>query len=165
MNDFTKAYMKGYKDGLAKQSTKCVEQSTEHVGEPVAWHEGRPPFPQDQEWFIAETIYGDKVVLRSLDDGRESKFTYKFTTADGTYMAEKNVKRWMQFPDCEYLPPDTTPQQRPSRSDIKPLTDERIDEIYFKSDLDIERQYNQLYAFVRAIEAAHGITSATDFKE
>ena len=45
----------------------------------------------------------------------------------------------------------TTPQQR------KPLTDEQIDEIYFKSDLDIERQYNQLYAFARAIEATHGI--------
>jgi hypothetical protein len=45
----------------------------------------------------------------------------------------------------------TPPQQR------KPLTDEQIDEIYFKSDLEIDRQYNQLYAFVRAIEAAHGI--------
>lgn len=35
----------------------------------------------------------------------------------------------------------------------KPLTDEEIDEVYFKSDLEIERQYNQLYAFARAIEA------------
>ena len=45
----------------------------------------------------------------------------------------------------------TTPQQR------KPLTSEQIDEIYFDSTLDIDRQYNQLYAFARAIEAAHGI--------
>ena len=54
--------------------------------------------------------------------------------------------------DKSYLPLYTTPQQR------KPLTDEQIDEIYFKSDLEIERQYRQLYGFVRAIEAAHGIT-------
>ena len=39
----------------------------------------------------------------------------------------------------------------------KPLTSEQIDEIYFDSTLDIDRQYNQLYAFARAIEAAHGI--------
>ena len=45
----------------------------------------------------------------------------------------------------------TTPQQR------KPLTSEQIDEIYFDSTLDIDRQYNQLYAFARALEAAHGI--------
>ena len=39
----------------------------------------------------------------------------------------------------------------------KPLTDEQIDEIYLNSDLDIGRQYNQLYEIARAIEAAHGI--------
>jgi hypothetical protein len=41
----------------------------------------------------------------------------------------------------------TTPQQR------KPLTSEQIDEIYYKSDLNIDDQYNQMYAFVKAIEA------------
>jgi len=39
----------------------------------------------------------------------------------------------------------------------KPLTNQQIDEIYFESTLDIDRQYNQLYAFARAIESAHGI--------
>ena len=39
----------------------------------------------------------------------------------------------------------------------KPLTDKQIDEIYFKSDLNIDDQYNQLYEFVKAIESAHGI--------
>ncbi len=75
------------------------------VQEPLTWHEGSPPFPQDQEWFIAETIYGDRVVLRSLDEGREHKGNYAFKTADQTYMKQEIVKRWMQFPDCEYLPP------------------------------------------------------------
>ena len=39
----------------------------------------------------------------------------------------------------------------------KPLTDKQIDEIYFKSDLNIDDQYHQMYAFVKAIESAHGI--------
>ncbi|WP_211243393.1 hypothetical protein [Chitiniphilus eburneus] len=73
--------------------------------QPLPWYEGSPPFPQDQEWFIAETIYGDRVVLRSLDEGREHRGNYAFKTADGTYMKAEIVKRWMQFPDCEYLPP------------------------------------------------------------
>lgn len=73
--------------------------------QPLTWYDGAPPFPQDQEWFIAETIYGDRVVLRSLDEGREHKGNYAFKTADGTYVKTEVVKRWMQFPDCEYIPP------------------------------------------------------------
>lgn len=72
---------------------------------PQTWYSGSPPFPQDQEWFIAETTFGDRVVLRSLDVGRERKGNYAFTTADGTYLKAELVKRWMQFPDCMYLPP------------------------------------------------------------
>jgi len=79
------------------------------VQEPLTWYEGAPPFPQDQEWFIAETIYDDRVVLRSLDEGREHKGSYAFRTADQTYMKQEIVKRWMQFPDCEYLPPASQP--------------------------------------------------------
>ncbi len=72
----------------------------------LVWHDGMPPFPQDQEWFIAETTHGDRVVLRSLDEGREHPNNYAFTTADHTYMKAELVKRWMQFPDCSYLPPE-----------------------------------------------------------
>ncbi len=72
---------------------------------PLTWYDGPPPFPQDQEWFIAETTYGDRVCLVSLDEGRGHKGNYAFKTADGTYIKEELVKRWMQFPDCEYLPP------------------------------------------------------------
>lgn len=81
------------------------------MGEPVAWREGYPPFPQDQEWFIAETTYGDRVVLRSLDEGREHKGNYAFKTADETHMKAEVVRKWMQFPDCEYLPPAARPAQ------------------------------------------------------
>jgi hypothetical protein len=84
-------------------------QPVQPVQEPLTWYDGAPPFPQDQEWFIAETIYGDRVVLRSLDEGREHKGSYAFRTADQTYMKQEIVKRWMQFPDCEYLPPAAQP--------------------------------------------------------
>ena len=39
----------------------------------------------------------------------------------------------------------------------KPLTDEQIDEIYFKSSLEVNSRCEDIYDFVRAIEAAHGI--------
>lgn len=63
------------------------------------WIDGEPPFPQKEEWFIAETIYGDRVVLRALEKGT----SYDYTTADKTYMMANNIKRWMQFPDGEYI--------------------------------------------------------------
>jgi hypothetical protein len=52
----------------------------------------------------------------------------------------------------EYTPLYTTPPQRPSRSDIKPLTDEEIYDMYNEPRSDAE-----MIAFARAIEAAHGI--------
>jgi hypothetical protein len=69
--------------------------------EPVAgiWHEGEPPHPWKQEWFIAETTYGDRVVLKSLPED----FTYDYKTADETYIKADRIKRWMQFPDSVYL--------------------------------------------------------------
>ena len=69
--------------------------------EPVAWIEGYPKDFYSEEWFIAITIYGDRVVLKALPEN----YSYDFTTADGTYMKKENVKRWMQFPDSEFLPP------------------------------------------------------------
>ena len=46
---------------------------------------------------------------------------------------------------------ETIPPQR------KPLTDEQIDEIYFKSSLEVDSRCEDIYDFARAIEAAHGI--------
>ena len=37
------------------------------------------------------------------------------------------------------------------------LTEKQIDDIYYKSNLNIDDQYNQMYEFVKAIELAHGI--------
>ena len=69
-------------------------------------HEGAPPHPWDTEWFIAITIYGDRVVLKELPD----EYTYDYTTADGTYMLKSNVAKWMQFPDSQFV--DYTARQK-----------------------------------------------------
>jgi len=64
------------------------------------WHEGEPPRPWRDEWFIAKTIRGDRVVLRSLPED----WTYDYTTADETYIMAKNIRCWMQFPDSQFNP-------------------------------------------------------------
>ena len=88
--------------------------------EPVAWIEGYPKDFYSEEWFIAITIYGDRVVLKALPEN----YSYDFTTADGTYMKKENVKRWMQFPDSEFLPPTVAAPVR-----TKDLTDSEVADI------------------------------------
>lgn len=64
------------------------------------WHKGVPPHPFDKEWFIAQTTYGDRVVLMALPE----EFSYDFKTADETYWKKDKIKCWMQFPDSSYIP-------------------------------------------------------------
>ena len=64
----------------------------------LAWIPGAPPKPYRSEWFIAETIHGDRVVLTALPE----EYTYDYKTADDTYLMARNIKRWMQFPDSEF---------------------------------------------------------------
>lgn len=64
------------------------------------WIDGHPPRPYDSEWFIAETTYGDRVVLTALPE----EYTYDFKTADETYIMRKSIKRWLQFHDSQYVP-------------------------------------------------------------
>lgn len=85
----------------------CDPSAVERKAEPVAWQwrNGAPPKPWSDEWFIAETTYGDRVVLRSLPED----WTYDFKTADDTYIKADKIKRWMQFPDSHYIPPPAAP--------------------------------------------------------
>jgi hypothetical protein len=64
------------------------------------WHDGVPPKPWCEEWFIAETTFNDRVVLKALPE----EFAYDFKTADETYIKKDKIKRWMQFPDSGYIP-------------------------------------------------------------
>lgn len=74
-----------------------------HAGEeavPVGqWLKGAPSKPWSEEWFIAVTTYGDRVVLRALPE----EYHYDFRTADDTYIKADKIKCWMQFPDSSYL--------------------------------------------------------------
>ena len=81
------------------------------VAQPVAWQwlDGAPPKPWSGEWFLAETIYGDRVVLRELPN----EFTYDFKTADETYIMRERIKRWAQFPDSLFTSAATEPKDKP----------------------------------------------------
>lgn len=96
------------KDDL-NSALKCLKENTTY--EPVdageltlEWRDGFPSNPWDKEWFIAVTIYGDRVVLKALPE----EYSYDFKTADETYIKKENIQKWMQFPDSEYTAPDRT---------------------------------------------------------
>lgn len=63
------------------------------------FHDGVPPAHFGKEWFIAVMDDGDKVVLRLLDEEN----AYDYTTMDATYFKAYRVKKWMQFPDSQYI--------------------------------------------------------------
>lgn len=65
-----------------------------------AWFPGEPPKYIRDEWFIAKTTHGDKVVLQALPED----WSHDYRTADGTYMMSDAIKEWMQFPDSGYKP-------------------------------------------------------------
>lgn len=73
--------------------------------EAVGWMDGEPPMPWRNEWFIAQTIRDDRVVLRALPE----EYTYDYKTADETYFKASFIKRWMQFPDSSYTAPASQP--------------------------------------------------------
>lgn len=65
----------------------------------ACWVDGAPKKPWASEWFIAETTYGARVVLIELPE----EYSYDFKTVDETYIKRSSIKRWMQFPDSQYL--------------------------------------------------------------
>jgi hypothetical protein len=65
------------------------------------WIDGAPSGFRAEEWFIALTTDGDRVVLIALPE----EYTYDFKTADYTYIMRDNIKKWMPFPDSEYKYP------------------------------------------------------------
>lgn len=67
------------------------------------WLPGAPDKIRASEWFIAETTYRDRVVLKAAPE-EYAYYRDDFMTADENYIKADNIKRWMQFPDSEYLP-------------------------------------------------------------
>jgi hypothetical protein len=58
----------------------------------------------------------------------------------------------------------TPPQQRPSRSDIKPLTDEQVDDLHGEANRGFCIEREDYFKAFRDAETAHGI-HPSDFKE
>lgn len=86
------------------ESATCAKSQVEQLDEPAAgpWIDGSPPAPWDDEWFLAATISGNKIVLKPLPQ----EYAYDFATADGTYMMRASVRKWAQLSTSQYVPCD-----------------------------------------------------------
>lgn len=108
------------------------------VADEYGWVEGPPHrilSKEEGEWFIAETTYGDRVVLKGLPE----EYAYDFTTADSTYIKRELIKRWRQFPDSEYKPlGETSPAHT---SEARDLTDAKRYRFLREADADAELPY------------------------
>ena len=67
------------------------------------WNAGYPRKHYADEWFIAKLDNGDRVVLTALPE----EYSYDFKTADETYYKKERIAKWMQFPESQYLPPQS----------------------------------------------------------
>jgi hypothetical protein len=85
---------------VCKEAADRIEELTKAL----EWRDGAPQKPWSLEWFIAETTYGERIVLVALPD----EWTYDFKTADETYIKADKIKRWMQFPDSQFIAPVTS---------------------------------------------------------
>ena len=140
-------------DDALRDAKAQQEQPTQ---EPLKWYDGEPPFPQNQEPFIAQTTYGDRVVLRVLS----KEYSYDYITADGAYLKAESVKRWMQFPDCQFLPPESAPTQPaiPQDCDVRNILiavvpgDGSGEEVYAKNVNDVKNLLTKMSMELDALE-------------
>lgn len=116
------------------------------------WRDGIPPKPWRDEWFIAEKVDGERVCLISLPEG----WSYDFRTADDTYIAKERIKRWMQFPDSEYIEPNCTVQEAAAVPEVKALIEaaqRAIDGGYISEAISEEkRDYTKLTTALAAMQ-------------
>lgn len=101
--------------------------ANERTAEVVEWIDGFPPKPWADEWFIALTTFGDRVVLTALPE----EYSYDFKTADETYILADRIKKWMPFPDSEHKPPTAgavilAPVEQKDRSSCVPDSNRSI---------------------------------------
>ena len=92
-------------------SRQCIDRIAVMHASTIQWFDGAPPKPYSEEWFLAVTTFGDRVVLRALPD----EYTYDFKTADETYIKRDKIARWAQFPDSSYVPYDADQIRRDER--------------------------------------------------
>lgn len=84
---------------VLRENNGAPQTNTANTEAPLQWHEGEPPHPFKNEWFIAKLTGGERAVLRALP----KEYSYDYTTADETYYSAARVAGWMQFPDSEFV--------------------------------------------------------------
>lgn len=95
-------------ESFAARLSQGAQGEAELFPHPWRWRDGAPPHPWSDEWFLAETVYGDRVVLKALP----SEYAYDFKTADETYIKSDKIKRWAQFPDSDFVEQKDEPAER-----------------------------------------------------
>lgn len=105
------------------------------------WIEGSPDKVYASEWFIAQTTNRERVVLTALPE----EYAYDFKTADETYTMRLNIKRWMQFPDSQFIPYTST---HPARSGV--VSDEDVEAAIEAHNTAIYRNGNNRKLAMRA---------------
>jgi hypothetical protein len=130
------------------------------------WIPGIPPHPWNTEWFFAKLDDGAILALKPLP----KEFTYDYTTADGTYLMERRIAKWMQTPDSEFVAfRDPAPEPVPAPTvDAGPEIDAtfaKIREImeeskpwrneYELADGDVVREDDRLWNGTKTSEVHH----------
>jgi hypothetical protein len=100
------------------------------------------------------------VEQRSDSEQLGEPYAYEIQEGDSfTLVYSEAVHKYKTVPEDSIVATlYTTPQQR--TAERKPLTEEQLIDLWPSLIM-----HQHTYAFARAIEAAHGITSDTDFKE
>ena len=157
------------------EATKALEEALakQEQGEPVAWRY-KPVREDNPRWEYTtqhpldmgdgylrpslveyckciEPLYATEKPKLMLEKFREMK-----DLLEDSVQQEPATKEQIREAIVFNLPLYTTQQQRPSRSDIKPLTDEQIDKAWRSVDYTVPWEQHRI-DIARAIEAAHNI--------
>jgi hypothetical protein len=108
------------------------------------WIPGIPPHPWNTEWFFAKLDDGAILALKPLPKA----FTYDYITADGTYLMERRIAKWMQTPDSGFVAfRDPAPEPVPAPTvDAGPVPVERI----------LDPDYARIYTQARIVAWQYG---------
>lgn len=161
------------KDKALKLALEALEKISK-----TEYHIETPPIESLEEKMrrIAyKAITAIKEALMSGTDGAQPEqepVAWRTYTGRGYYIIDATLEEAQKnWPDREHQPLYTTPPQRPSRSDIKPLTAMEVYDVVHDADLDwhtgfaLGEDENRFVVFARAIEAVHGIIAPTELKE
>lgn len=88
-----------YEQAQALSSAPATEDSSVVHPAKDQWNDGVPNKVYGSEWFIALLDDGEKVVLRALPE----EYSYDYRTSDHTYYKAFRIKKWMQFPDSDFI--------------------------------------------------------------